>query len=202
DKPDGLDMLEAFSGYDFHDVARRAAAQGPTATRLNLAMHVFPVTLAAPQRQRQPGYEWLLDHPARYICDLSGEMPQQAQSLAQAFSDSCEAANPAPPDLLLETSALQTCVEKYLSPSQADEHETPEIAVLWLALCSQPTVQHVAHTRQLCAVLPEDPLYRIRHLQQLIETKQMLLQSCIRRASLYPLHGSALLLQQMVVPRT
>src|SRR5690606_38101938 len=35
DKADGLDMLEAFSGYDFHDVARRAAAQGPTATRLN-----------------------------------------------------------------------------------------------------------------------------------------------------------------------
>lgn len=202
DKPDGLDMLEAFSGYDFHDVARRAAAQGPTATRLNLAMHVFPVTLAAPQRQRQPGYEWLLDHPARYICDLSGEMPQEAQSLAQAFSDSCEAANPAPPDLLLETSALQTCVEKYLSPSQADENETPEQTGLWQAHSSETDVLQAARTRQLCAVLLEDPMYRIRHLKQRIETQQMLLQNCIRRAALYPHHGSALLLQQMVVPRT
>lgn len=202
DKPDGLDMLDAFSQYDFHDAAKRTAAQGPTATRLNLAMHVFPVTLAAPQRQRQPGYEWLFDHPARYICDLSGAIPQEAQRLAQAFADSCEAANPNPPDPLLETSALQACVENHLSSSQAVDNESLGKAELWEAQSSETDVLQKVRTRQLCAVLLEDPIYRIRHLKQRIETQQTLLQTCIQRAALHPHHGSALLLQQMVVPRT
>ncbi|WP_189667249.1 hypothetical protein, partial [Pseudomonas amygdali] len=42
-------------------------------------------SLAAPQRARQPGYERLLDHPARYLCDLSGQFPVESFREAKAF---------------------------------------------------------------------------------------------------------------------
>lgn len=202
DKPNGQEMLEAFSQYNIHDYAKRSAAERATPTRRNLAIHVFPVTLAAPQRARRPGYEWLLDHPARYICDLSGKMPEEAQRTAQAFSDSCEDANPANPGILLETGALQGCVEKYLASAQADKDQSGEQPVpdLWQAQAAEPDVLLNARTRQLCSVLLEDPFYRIRHLKQRVETQQALLQTCINRAALHPHHGSALLVQQMVVP--
>lgn len=203
-KPNGQEMLEAFSQYDIHDYAKKTAAERATPTRRNLAMHVFPVSLAAPQRTRSPGYEWLLDHPGRYICDLSGKMPEDAQKAAQAFSDSCERASPSTPDSLLESGALQACVERHLPTTQTDADNTAAQSALelWQAQAAEPDVLQGARTRQLCSVLLEDPFYRIRHLKQRVETQQQLLQTCINRASLHPHHGSALLVQQMVIPPT
>lgn len=201
-KPNGQEMLEAFSRYDIRDYAKKTAAERATPTRRNLAMHVFPVSLAAPQRTRRPGYEWLLDHPGRYVCDLSGKMPEDAQKAAQAFADSCERASPSTPDSLLESGALQACVEKHLATTQADADKTAAQSALefWQAQAAEPDVLQGARTRQLCSVLLEDPFYRIRHLKQRVEIQQQLLQTCINRASLHPHHGSALLVQQMVIP--
>ncbi|MGP0174925.1 toxin VasX [Pseudomonas sp. NCHU5208] len=201
-KPDGQAMLEAFSRYDIHDYAKKGAAERATPTRRNLSLHVFPISLAAQQRARRPGYEWLLDHPGRYICDLTGAMPEEAQKAAQAFSDSCENANPSKPDALLESGALHACVEKHLPspPAGEDKTATQPAAELWQAHAAEPDVLQSARTRQLCAVLLEDPFYRLRHLKKCVETQQQLLQTCISRASQHPHHGSALLVQQMVIP--
>lgn len=203
-KPNGQAMLEAFSQYDIHDYAKKGAAERATPTRRNLSLHVFPVSLAAQQRVRRPGYEWLLDHPGRYVCDLTGKMPEEAQKVAQAFSDSCENANPSKPDTLLESATLQACVEKHLpsSPLGPDKTAAQPAAELWQAQAAEPDVLLSARTRQLCAVLLEDPFYRLRHLKKCVETQQQLLQTCINRASQHPHHGSALLVQQMVIPPT
>ncbi|WP_193074210.1 toxin VasX [Pseudomonas sp. FME51] len=204
DKPDGLAMLEAFSRYDFHDAARRTAALAPTATRLNIALHAFPVTLAAPQRTREPGYEWLLDHPARYICDLSGAMPATALDLAKAFLNSCENSTPATPDSLLETSALASCLDEHLANTETgtDREPSENPTSLWSAQPSEADALLKVRDRQLTAVLLEDPAYRLRHLKQRIEEQQELLRKCIQRTSQHPHHGSALLIQQMVVPQS
>ncbi|WP_316250972.1 toxin VasX, partial [Pseudomonas viridiflava] len=62
-KPDGKAMLDAFSGFDAKNPVAQALIAPIKATRLNLQYNAFPVSLAAPQRARQPGYERLLDHP-------------------------------------------------------------------------------------------------------------------------------------------
>ncbi|MEB0043770.1 hypothetical protein, partial [Pseudomonas sp. MH10] len=67
-----------------HDKVRPQAAADAHVSWLNYDTHAFPVSRVAPQRARQPGYEWLLDQPARYLCDLSGQFPVRALSEAHA----------------------------------------------------------------------------------------------------------------------
>ncbi|MEB0150884.1 hypothetical protein, partial [Pseudomonas sp. CCC2.2] len=83
-------MLDAFSAFDAYDAANQSAAGAAHVARLNLSSHAFPVSLVAPQRVRQPGYEWLLDQPGRYLCDLSGQFPVIALSAARQHVVRCE----------------------------------------------------------------------------------------------------------------
>lgn len=206
-RPDGQAMLEVFSRFDGRSFASRAAATHATVVRRNLDQGCFPVSVVAPQRPREPGFEWMLDHPARYLCDLSGQFPATAAQEANAFLEACEkgSAEDNPPILhteLLELSAVATALEASMPAPVSSETESNEpSAGLWQAQSSVVDVLVKARKRQVCGVLLEDPRYRLRHLKSRLETHHELLQLCAGRATQHAHHASALLVQQLVVPR-
>ncbi|WPX56224.1 hypothetical protein RHM65_12055 [Pseudomonas sp. CCI4.2] len=193
-KPDGTAMLEAFGALDAHDKVRPQAAADAHVSWLNYDTHAFPVSRVAPQRARQPGYEWLLDQPARYLCDLSGQFPVRALSEAHAHVTRSERGETAYQATPLETGAWAHWIGELCTPQLGDElwHEQPEV----------PDVLHRARQRNLYGVMLQDPHYRLRHLHTRVNDQQNLLQLCAARASRHAHHASALLVQQLVVPTT
>ncbi|MEB0129918.1 MULTISPECIES: hypothetical protein [unclassified Pseudomonas] len=193
-KPDGTAMLEAFGALNAHDKVRPQAAADAHVSWLNYDTHAFPVSRVAPQRARQPGYEWLLDQPARYLCDLSGQFPVRALSEAHAHVTRSERGETAYQATSLETGAWAHWIGELCTPQLGDElwHEQPEV----------PDVLHRARQRNLYGVMLQDPHYRLRHLHTRVNDQQNLLQLCAARASRHAHHASALLVQQLVVPPT
>ncbi|WP_223486553.1 hypothetical protein [Pseudomonas sp. A-RE-19] len=199
EKPDGQAMLEAFSGINAWDAQASDSATKATVTWRNLAERAFPVSLIAPQRARQSGFEYLLDHPGRYVCDLSGQFPAQRKTEAKACLDQWEQGTTPSLPATLESSAWADGLATLLSQLRG-ETPTADEADLWQP---QPTVVDVleaARQRRVCGVLLEDPRYRLRHLLSQIQQQQQLLTLYAERASLHPHHASAVLVQQLIVP--
>jgi len=194
-KPDGTAMLEAFSAFDAYDTANQSAAGMAHTGWLNLNQHAFPVSLVAPQRARQPGYEWLLDQPARYLCDLSGQFPGMALSAARQHVARCEKGETVYQPTPVETGAWAHWQNQVCSP------ETQLADEFWKEQPAVPDVLLGARKRELYGVLLHDAHYRLRHLQTRIHDQQQLLNLCAARASHYAHHASALLVQQLIVPR-
>ncbi|WP_230018847.1 hypothetical protein [Pseudomonas savastanoi] len=199
-KPDGKAMLDAFSGFDAKNPVAQALIAPIKATRLNLQYNAFPVSLAAPQRARQPGYERLLDHPARYLCDLSGQFPVESFREAKAFLAQAGRGVAVQDVRHLELTAMADALLASL-PIEADA-EPVDAGVLWEAQAGVVDVLENARQRQVCGVLLDDACYRLRHLRQRVDTCQQLFALCARHAVLHPHHASALLVQQLVVPRS
>ncbi|WP_257110775.1 toxin VasX [Pseudomonas ficuserectae] len=199
-KPDGKAMLDAFSGFDAKNPVAQALIAPIKATRLNLQYNAFPVSLAAPQRARQPGYERLLDHPARYLCDLSGQFPVESFREAKAFLAQTGRGVAVQDVRRLELTAMADALLASL-PIEADA-EPVDAGVLWEAQAGVVDVLENARQRQVCGVLLDDACYRLRHLRQRVDTCQQLFALCARHAVLHPHHASALLVQQLVVPRS
>ncbi|WP_122564522.1 hypothetical protein [Pseudomonas viridiflava] len=199
-KPDGKAMLDAFSGFDAQNPVAQALIAPIKATRLNLQYNAFPVSLAAPQRARQPGYERLLDHPARYLCDLSGQYPVESFRQAKVFLAEAARGIAVQDVRHLELTAMADALLTSL-PIEADA-EPVDAGVLWEAQAGVVDVLHKARQRQVCGVLLDDACYRLRHLRQRVDTCQQLFALCARHAVLHPHHASALLVQQLVVPRS
>ncbi|KPZ09312.1 Transposase, partial [Pseudomonas amygdali pv. ulmi] len=199
-KPDGKAMLDAFSGFDAKNPVAQALIAPIKATRLNLQYNAFPVSLAAPQRARQPGYERLLDHPARYLCDLSGQFPVESFREAKAFLAQAGRGVAVQDVRHLELTAMADALLASL-PIEADA-EPVDAGVLWEAQAGVVDVLDKARHRQVCGVLLDDACYRLRHLRQRVDTCQQLFALCARYAVLHPHHTSALLVQQLVVPRS
>ena len=194
-KPDGAAMLEAFSGFDIHAPTRQSEAGMAQVAWLNLTRHAFPVNVVAPQRARQPGFEWLLDQPAHYLCDLSGQFPAVALSKAHQHFTACERGAVEYQPTQLETGAWAHWLELACTVASPLAHE------LWAEQPTLPDVLESARQRELFGVLLEDPYYRQRHLRTRLHDQQHLLQLCAARASRYAHHASALLVQQLIVPR-
>nr|WP_117140342.1 toxin VasX [Pseudomonas amygdali] len=199
-KPDGKAMLDAFSGFDAKNPVAQALIAPIKATRLNLQYNAFPVSLAAPQRARQPGYERLLDHPARYLCDLSGQYPVESFREAKAFLAQAGRGVAVQDVRHLELTAMADALLASL-PIAADA-EPVDAGVLWEAQAGVVDVLENARQRQVCGVLLDDACYRLRYLRQRVDTCQQLFALCARYAVLHPHHASALLVQQLVVPRS
>lgn len=207
-QPQGKEMLDAFAAFDVHDYANQNAAGKARVARLNLEINAFPISVAAPQRPREPGYEWQLEHPGRYICDLGGQFPLDSKKAAQAHLDGCEKGTVQENPHLLELGAWGYClgelIKKNQPPSgqQASAKPTQETneAALWDAQSAVSDVLSSARTRQICGVLLDDNMHRMRHLLTRINSQQHALGLCAQRASQHANHGSALLLQQLVVP--
>ncbi|MCR8717076.1 hypothetical protein NVV30_00010 [Pseudomonas syringae] len=199
-KPDGKAMLDAFSGFDAKNPVAQALIAPIKATRLNLQYNAFPVSLAAPQRARQPGFERLLDHPARYLCDLSGQFPVESFRQAKAFLAEATRGIAVQDVRHLELTAMADALLASL-PIEADA-EPVDAGVLWEAQAGVVDVLDKARQRQVCGVLLDDACYRLRHLRQRVDTCQQLFVLCARHAILHPHHASALLVQQLVVPRS
>ncbi|MCE4055149.1 hypothetical protein [Pseudomonas sp. Au-Pse12] len=204
--PDGAAMLQAFASFDVHNAANQSAVAQARTTWLNLQSSAFPVSVTAPQRPREPGYEWMLEHPGSYLCDLSGQFPIEASTQAKAFLDACIAGSAEQPHAVsLELTAIADALQASLPAPEPKPGSKPEAegekADLWQAQDSVADVLESARQRQLCGVLLEDPRYRVRHLHRRLNTHHQLLMLCARRAAQEPNHGSALLVQQLVVPR-
>ncbi|MDF2395441.1 hypothetical protein GWQ44_07815 [Pseudomonas sp. 3MA1] len=205
-QPDGTAMVQAFAAFDVHNATNQSAASQARTTWLNLQSNAFPVSVAAPQRPRAPGYEWMLEHPGSYLCDLSGQFPVQASTQAKAFLQACTAGSAEQPhSVALELTAIADALEASLPAPEPEPGSKPEAEGekkdLWLAQDSVADVLESARQRQLCGVLLDDPRYRVRHLHMRLNTHHQLLMLCARRAAQEPNHGSALLVQQLVVPR-
>ncbi|MEB0047700.1 MULTISPECIES: toxin VasX [unclassified Pseudomonas] len=200
-QPDGQAMLEAFSRFNAKDAQASDTATKASVTWRNLAARAFPVSLIAAQRARQSGFEYVLEHPGRYVCDLSGQFPAQRKTEAKACLDQWEqGATPALPDTF-ESSAWADCLATLLHHLRETTPPADD-ADLWQP---QPTVVDVlqaARQRRLCGVLLEDPRHRLRHLHSQIQQQQQLLTLCAERASLHPHHASAVMVQQLIVPPT
>ncbi|MEO6679876.1 MAG: toxin VasX [Pseudomonas sp.] len=200
-QPDGQAMLEAFSGFNLWDAQASDAATKASITWRNLASRAFPVGLVAPQRARQSGFEYVLEHSGRYVCDLSGQFAAQRKTEAQACLDQWEqGAAPALPDTF-ESSAWADCLTALLDQLREKTPNADE-ADLWQP---QPTVVDVLEAtrqRRVCGVLLEDPRHRVRHLVSQIQQQQQLLTLYAERASLHPHHASAVMVQQLIVPAT
>ena len=195
DKPDGLAMLDAFSTFNAFDHANQAAAGAAHTAWLNLNQHAFPVSVVAPQRARQPGFEWLLDQPARYLCDLSGQFPPIALGDARRHVLRCEKGEVAYQATDVETGAWAHWQQQVCSPGD-------ELAIeLWQEQPAVPDVLAGARQRHLYGVLLHDSHHRLRHLHARIHDQQQLLTLCATRASQHPHHASALLVQQLLIPR-
>ncbi|MEE4811386.1 hypothetical protein V2K35_19665 [Pseudomonas alliivorans] len=198
-KPDGEAMLKAFSGFNTLDKVQQLTLAPITAARLNLELSAFPVSLVAPQRARQPGYERLLEHPALYLCDLSGQFPAKALEQANAFLAEADKGSAIKDTHSLELSALADAMQASLP---AGEEDSTDNLVLWEAHPNVSDVLSKARQRQVWGVLLEDSYHRIRHLRQRLDTHQQLLGVCARYAIQHPHHASALLVHQLIVPPT
>lgn len=200
-QPDGQTMLEAFSAFNAWDVQASDTATKASITWRNLAARAFPLSLIAPQRARQSGFEYVLEHPGRYVCDLSGEFAAQRKTEAKACLDQWEQGTTPALPATFESSAWADCLAALLDQLREKARSADE-ADLWQA---QPTVVDVlaaARERGVCGVLLEDPRHRVRHLVSQIQQQQQLLTRYAERASLHPHHASAVMVQQLIVPAT
>ncbi|WP_426142624.1 hypothetical protein [Pseudomonas sp. DWP3-1-2] len=195
-KPDGMAMLEAFSAFDMYDSHNPMDATRAHVTWLNLGKAAFPLSVPAPQRARQPGFEWMLDQPAGYLCDLGGEFLANAFAAAKAHVRKCETGTAPYVVARLETGAWAQCLEYVVDPDNQSEPR------LWESQPPAADVLEIARSRSLYGVMLHDTQYRLRHLNTRIQEQRYLLELCGQRAQRYPHHGSALLVQQFIVPQT
>jgi hypothetical protein len=195
DKPDGLEMLEAFSQFDAASQDSQAASTKAYAAFLNVRNRAFPLSIPAPQRARQIGLEWMLDQPAKYLCDLSGQYSGNALQTARLHVQHCEIGTEPYIPKPLETGAWVRCLEQICQPDSLGDDE------LWTTQPATTDVLTKARARELHGVLLMDTQYRLRHLNVRIQDQRYLLQLCAERAQRYPHHGSALLVQQLIAPQ-
>lgn len=184
DAPAGLTLLEAQHGGQHNH------SKSPVQTRFSMRSNAFPVSLCAPQRQRQPGHEWLLDQPARMLCDLTGAYPEQAFASTRQATENWRKGVASNLPAEFESEAWHACYKGC---------EADALAV-WQARDTQPDALQAVRDRQLYAVLLPDPMYRLRHLHSRIGSLQNLLKYCTNLAMEHPHHTSALLLQNLAVP--
>lgn len=95
---------------------------------------------------------------------------------------------------LLETGAWAQRLEQIVAPADEDNNG------LWEAHPAVADVLSSARARELHGVMVEDAHYRLHHLNTRIQDQQRLLELCGARAQQYGHHGSALLIQQLVIP--
>ncbi|KFE44827.1 hypothetical protein IV02_28655, partial [Pseudomonas syringae] len=195
-RPDGLAMLEAFSNFDVRDRGNQGAAAQAHITWLNLNRSAFPLSVPAPQRARQTGFEWMLDQPARYLCDLSGAFLGDAFETARKHVQQCEAGTAPYVPLPLEIGAWAQCLEHIVDPNTQGD------AGLWIDQPPASDVLQRARSRALYGVMLLDSQYRLRHLSTRIYDQRYLLELCGTRAQRYVHHASALLVQQLIVPQS
>ena len=194
DKPDGVAMLETFRSFAAFDEINHSQTAVTHAAWLNLKQHAFPLTVPAPQRPRQVGFEWMLDQPAQYLCDLSGEFLANALMDARQHVLAGEKDTAPYQPRLLETGAWAQRLEQIVAPEDGNNDG------LWEAQPAAEDVLSTARARELHGVMVEDAHYRLHHLHTRIQDQQHLLELCGARAQQYGHHGSALLMQQLVIP--
>ena len=197
-KPGGLEIIEAYKQIMDSAPPLNAARL----VRMNLDLWAFPLSVAAPQRGREAGYELMLDTPSRYICDLSGQYPAKSLTAANAFLDACKAGKTTPAEPDVEMGAIEQALREKLKAQKPKSEPTLEAKELWQAQPGAADIFAALRPRQLCAVLLDDNQFRLRHLTAKIASHKLLLEQCAEYARSHGHFASAMLVQQTIVPRS
>ena len=197
-KPGGLEIIEAYK--QIMDSAQ--PLNEARLVRMNLDLWAFPLSIAAPQRARQAGYELMLDNPSRYLCDLSGQYPAKSLKAANAFLDACKAGKTTPAEPEVEMGAIEQALREKLAAQKPRSEPTFEAKELWQAQPGATDIFAALRPRQLCAILLDDNQFRLRHLTAKIASHKMLLEQCAEYARTHGHFASAMLVQQTIVPRS
>ncbi len=195
-KPGGLEIIEAYK----QAMVSEPRLNDARTVRMNLDLWAFPLSIAAPQRARQAGYELILDNPSRYLCDLSGQFPAKSLAAANAFIEGCKAGKTTPAAPEMEMGAIEQALREKLAARQPNSCPTFEAKELWLAQPGATDIFAALRPRQLCAILLDDNQFRLRHLTAKIATHKILLEQCAEYAKANGHFASAMLVQQTIVP--
>lgn len=195
-KPGGLEIIEAYK----QAMVSEPRLNDARTVRMNLDLWAFPLSIAAPQRARQAGYELILDNPSRYLCDLSGQFPAKSLTAANAFIDACKAGKPTPAAPEMEMGAIEQALREKLPAPPPKSGPTFEAKELWQAQPGATDIFAALRPRQLCAVLLDDNQFRLRHLTAKIATHKILLEQCAEYAKTNGHFASAMLVHQTIVP--
>ncbi|WP_277374074.1 hypothetical protein [Pseudomonas sp. AA-38] len=197
-KPGGLEIIEAYKQI----MNSAQSLNEARLVRMNLDLWAFPLSIAAPQRGRQAGYELTLDNPSRYLCDLSGQYPAKSLAAANAFLDACQAGKTTPAEPDVEMGAIEQALREKLKAQKPRSEPTFEARALWQAQPGAADIFAALRPRQLCAILLDDNQFRLRHLTAKIASHKMLLEQCAEYARSHGHFASAMLVQQTIVPRS
>jgi hypothetical protein len=197
-KPGGLEIIEAYKQI----MNSAQPLNEARLVRMNLDLWAFPLSVAAPQRARQAGYELMLDNPSRFLCDLSGQYPSKSLAAANAFLGACKAGKTTPAKPEVEMGAIEQALREKLKAQKPKSEPTFDAKELWQAQPKAADIYAALRPRQLCAILLDDNQFRLRHLTAKIASHKMLLEQCAEYARSHGHFASAMLVQQTIVPRS
>ncbi|WP_138436016.1 hypothetical protein [Marinobacter shengliensis] len=174
----------------------------PGLTNAFLASHL------APQRSRNPLIEWHFDRPENYLFDLKGSYAASAAEAAVGIHQRQE--DPDPEDLIHEDerpemSVLAKCLYRTLKEVEVADEPTSDEEELGI-LDWPENIQTVgdcikdARDRLIGAIQLDDPVGKLRYLQQRRQVAAWFSNAAVRRAKARPYFESALLMNAAVVP--
>ena len=189
-------------------LAEPAHREGNSQTVNTGFANAFLANSLAPQRSRSPSVEWLFDRPEKYLLDLKGEYAESSDHLAVQVHQRQEDPDPDDPvheDERPEMTALAKCLSKTLKELEAASKETKDIGGSgtfdWPD--NTPAVEDCvkdARDRLIGAIQLDDPIGRLRYLQQRRLVATWFTNAAVRRAKARPYFESALLINAAVVP--
>lgn len=182
--------------------------EGDTVTVSRRARNAFLASCLAPQRSRNPLVESQFDRPEKYLLDLTGEYTALSEQAAIQVHQRQEDPDPEDPiyeDERPEMTVLAKCLHRTLREVEAVGDETTEAEDRGVFDWPEETqsaedVVKDARDRVIGAIRIDDPVGRLRYLQQRRQVAAWFSNAAVRRAKARPYFESALLVNSAIVP--
>jgi len=182
--------------------------EGDTVTVSRRARNAFLASCLAPQRSRNPLVESQFDRPEKYLLDLTGDYTALSEQAAIQVHQRQEAPDPEDPiyeDERPEMTVLAKCLHRTLREVEAVGDETTEAEDRGVFDWPEDTqsaedVVKDARDRVIGAIRIDDPVGRLRYLQQRRQVAAWFSNAAVRRAKARPYFESALLVNAAIVP--
>lgn len=191
------------------ELAEPKHSEGDPLTVNTSFTNAFLANKLAPQRGRNPFFEWKFDRPEKYLLDLNGDYVSSAMQVAVGIHQRQEDPDPEDPiheDERPEMTALAKCLDQTLKEVEVTDQESGDIegrgVFDWPA--NTPAIQDCvqdARDRLIGAIRLDDPIGQLRYLQQRRQVAAWFSNGAVRRAKARPYFDSALLMNAAIVPR-
>ncbi|GGC65201.1 hypothetical protein [Marinobacter halophilus] len=190
------------------ELAEPKHSDGDTLTVNTSFTNAFLASDLAPQRSRNPSTEWQFDRPENYLLDLKGDYAASAAQEAIGVHQRQEYPDPDDPvheDERPEMTALAKCLHQTLKEVEAADEATRDnegLGILDWPENTQTVEDCVkdARDRLIGAIRLDDPVGKLRYLQQRRQVAGWFSNAAVRRAKARPYFDSALLMNAAVVP--